>query len=82
MLKLTRKEIYKYIRKNIGSISKEKQKEISTLIKSYSKQHNYVLLEEVNMLYKKLEEKNNLIKQYEAKQKLFQPEIKRDLIIE
>lgn len=81
-LKLRRKEFYDYVRKNIGPLSKDKIKELSKLIKKYSIEHNEVLLEEVNILYKKLEEKNNLIKQYEAKQRLFQPEFKRDLIIE
>lgn len=81
-LKLKRKNFYEYIRNNIGPLSKDKIKELSKLIKEYSIEHNEVLLEEVNILYKKLEEKNNLIKQYEAKQRLFQPEFKRDLIIE
>lgn len=81
-LKISRKNFYDFIRNNIGSFGKNKQTVLSRMIKEYSKEHNYVLLEEVNILYKKLEEKNALIKQYEAKQKLFCPKIKRDLIIE
>lgn len=81
-LKISRKDFYDFIRNNIGSFGKRKQTVLSRMIKEYSMEHNAVLLEEVNMLYKKLEEKNALIKQYEAKQKLFCPKIKRDLIIE
>jgi hypothetical protein len=82
ILKTTRKEIYEYIRKNIGTYNREKQRAISEMIKNYSAIHNKVLIDEINILYKKLEEKNETIKQYKAKEELFQPVIKRDLILD
>jgi len=82
ILKPTRKEIYEYIRNNIGPLGKRKQQTISEMIKGYSIKHNKVLLDEINILYKKLEEKNSLIRQYEAKQSLLEPEVERDLILE
>ena len=82
ILKPTRKEIYEYIRKNIGNYNREKQRTISEMIKNYSAAHNKVLIEEINILYKALEEKNEIIKQYKAKEELFQPVIKRDLILD
>lgn len=82
ILKITRKQIYEYIEKNTLKLSNSKKREISKMIKDYSRKHNEVLIEEINILYNKLEEKNEIIKQYKAKEELFQPIIKRDLILD